>query len=222
MNQNEISNILQQGSKEWKMKRLGKVTASRVKDVMAKGVKGNYLKAREDYMWQCVMGRFGIMNDDQFVTKAMKHGNDVEPFARANYEQLNNCMTSEIDFIDHPFIKNFGCSPDAKIVKNLLEIKCPMPQTHFQWLIDDVVPAEHELQMYAQMACFPDAEWNDFFSFAHPMNEESLPIPEGLKVFQKRLMRDNEKIKEIEFEVAKFNSEVDEIYTKLAEKLGAK
>lgn len=219
MNQNEIKTLLQQGSKEWKQKRLGKVTASRVKDVMAKGVKGNYLKCREDYLWQCVMGRFGIMNDDQFVTKAMKHGNDVEPFARANYEQINNVMTSEIDFINHHNIANFGCSPDSLIGKNLLEIKCPTPQTHFIWLMEDVIPEEHLLQMHSQMACFHDAEWNDFFSFCHPMNEDSLPIPEGLKVFQKRLIRDNEKIKEIEFEVAKFNAEVEEIYIKLKEKL---
>lgn len=218
----EIRAILQQGSKEWKQKRLGKVTASRVKDVMAKGAKGQYLKVRQDYLWEVTMGRFGFMNDDQFVTKAMKHGNDTEPFARAMYEQRNNVFATEIDFINHPFVKNFGCSPDACIERNICEIKCPMPETHFTWILEDIVPEEHLLQMHAQMACRTDAEWNDFFSFFKPMGEDSLPVPEGMQIFQKRLMRDNQKIAEIEFEVTKFNMEVDEMVLKIKSKIGLK
>jgi hypothetical protein len=48
--------MTEQGTIEWKLERLGHVTASRVADVLAK-IKSGEAKTREDYRWELVTQR---------------------------------------------------------------------------------------------------------------------------------------------------------------------
>ncbi len=201
---------IEQQTKEWGKLRLGKCTSSRIFDILP-GKRGGYLKSRIDYRDECVMGRFGISPEPQYVSKAMERGVECEGFARYHYEQKNGVIVEQTSFIDHPMIPNSGCSPDALIGKNALEIKCPNSGTHFDYIITGVVPEEYKPQMAWQMACI-GAEWVDFVSFDDR-------CPEGLRYFQIRYMRDNDYIAMLESEVVSFNKEVDDRFEILSKKL---
>lgn len=204
--------MTEQGSLEWKQMRLGKVTASRVADVIAK-TKSGYSTSRNNYMTELAIERFGMM-PESFTNSAMAHGTETEPFARATYEIKNNVMVEEIAFIDHPTIAMSGASPDGVIGDGLLEIKCPNSATHFDYLLTGVVPDKYKAQMGWQMAC-SGAKWCDFVSF-------DSRVPEGLQYFEIRYMRDDIYIAMLEKEVTQFLIEVEEKYQLLYKKLNLK
>lgn len=201
--------MVKQGSDAWKQMRAGRVTASRVADVIAK-TKSGYSASRANYMTELVIERFGVLND-LFTNDAMQWGTETEPLARIEYEKRNLVTVDQVDFVDHPTIKMTGASPDGIVSEGLLEIKCPNSKTHFEYLLAGVVPEKYKPQMAWQMAC-TGAQWVDFVSY-------DPRVPEGLQYFQIRYERDNDYIAELEAEVIKFLSEVDAMYLQLKDKL---
>jgi len=198
-----------QGTLEWKQMRAGKVTASRIADVIAK-TKTGYSASRANYMTELVIQRFGVISDG-FTNSAMQWGTETEPLARIEYESRNLVSVDEVDFIDHPTIKMAGCSPDGLVGNALLEIKCPNSSTHFEYLLAGEVPDKYKPQMAWQMAC-TGAQWCDFVSY-------DPRVPDGLKYFQITYGRNDEYIAELESEVIKFLGEVDTMYQQLKDKL---
>lgn len=203
---------MEQGSKEWFDARYGRVTASRVADVIAK-TKSGYSASRANYMTEIVIERFGVVNE-KFTNDAMQWGTEQEPFARANYEIKNNVIVKECGFIDHPTIEMAGASPDGIVGAGLLEIKCPNSKTHFEYLLAGVVPEKYKPQMAWQMAC-TGAQWVDFVSY-------DPRVPEGLQYFQIRYERNDNYIAELEAEVIKFLDEVNTMHIQLKDKLNEK
>lgn len=185
-----------QGSEEWKALRLGKVTASRVADVIAK-TKSGYSASRANYMAQLIAERLTGTLAETYINAAMQHGTDTEPEARAAYEFYQGVTVEEIAFVPHPKIDQAGCSPDGLVGDDgLVEIKCPNTATHLDTLLGQSVPSKYEAQMQFQMAC-TGRQWCDFVSYDPRM-------PENMRVFVKRLNRDDRRIKEIEGEIASF------------------
>ena len=198
---------IEQGSKEWHLSRLGKVTASRIADVLSKGKSGESA-SRKNYRTELVVQRLTGVPGESFTNAAMEWGTATEPFARIAYESEMGIFVNQVAFIDHPSISNFGCSPDGLIADDgLLEIKCPNSSTHIEYLTDDKPPSKYVLQMQCQMAV-TGRQWCDFVSF-------DPRLPEDLQLFVVRLNRDVEYIKAMEVEVEKFLSEVEEMFTKL-------
>ena len=114
-----------QRSPEWFAARLGKVTASRVADVIAK-TKTGYSTSRENYMAQLICERMTGQRQESFTNAAMEWGTETEPLARAAYEAHANVLVDEVGIIDHPFIPMSAASPDGLIrYDGMLEIKCP-------------------------------------------------------------------------------------------------
>lgn len=196
-----------QGSPEWFAQRLGKVTASRIKDVMAKGKTGE-AATRASYRAQLVAERLSGKVAEGFTTASMKWGTDCEPLARAAYEAETGNLVTEVAMIQHQAIKNAGASPDGMIGEDgLVEIKCPETKTHIDTILSDKAPAEYILQMQWQMAC-TGRKWVDFVSFDPRM-------PNEMQIFIKRVTRDEAKIAEIENEVEKFLAEIEQTIQKL-------
>lgn len=195
-----------QGSTEWRLLRAGKVTASRIADVMAR-TKSGYGAARENYLTELVIERFGVISDG-FTNAAMQWGTEQEPFAREQYELESGALVEQVAFVDHPFIEMAGASPDGLVgIDGLLEIKCPNSATHFNYLLEGVVPEKYKPQMAWQMAC-TNRLWCDFVSY-------DPRVPEGLQYFQIRYERDDDYIREIEAEVNKFLDELEARYLDL-------
>jgi putative phage-type endonuclease len=193
--------MMDQGTEEWFTIRIGKVTASRVADVIAK-TKTGYSATRDNYMAQLVCERLTGQKGESFTNAAMQHGTDTEPLARAAYEALKDVLVDEVGFVPHPSIIMAGASPDGLVGEDgLLEIKCPNTATHIETLLSQSVPGKYNTQMQFQMAC-TGRQWCDFVSFDNR-------LPDELQLFVKRVPRDNEFIKQMEDEVVKFLNELD-------------
>jgi len=198
---------MEQRTEEWFAVRCGKVTASRIKDVIAK-TKTGYGASRKNYAAQLVVEIMTRKPVESFTNAAMQWGTDTEPMARDAYEMRFDGIVEEVGFIPHPVITQSGASPDGLIGGDgMLEIKCPNTATHIEWLLAGEVPSEHKPQMSWQMAC-SGRKWCDFVSFDPRMHEKH-------QFFSVRYERDNTYIKDLEDEVTKFLEEVNETVSKL-------
>ena len=198
---------MEQGSDSWFQVRIGKVTASRVADVIAK-TKTGYSATRDNYMAQLVCERLTGQKGESFSNAAMQHGTDTEPLARAAYEALQDVLVDEVGFVPHPSIIMAGASPDGLVGDDgLLEIKCPNTATHIETLLSQSVPGKYNTQMQFQMAC-TGRQWCDFVSFDNR-------LPTELQLFVKRVPRDNVFIRLIEAEIVQFIAELDDKINKL-------
>jgi putative phage-type endonuclease len=200
--------VLSQGTEAWKLLRAGKVTASRIADVIKK-IKVGESTGRRDYRIQLVTERLtGLPTDYGYESYDMRWGSDQEPFARIAYEDRRNLHVEQIAFAQHPTLEFAGASPDGLIGEDgLIEIKCPRSFTHINTILDDVVPEDYKPQMLWQMACTGRA-WCDFVSYDPRM-------PEHLRLFIKRFHRDEAAIQTITEEVILFLGEVQELTEKL-------
>lgn len=199
---------MQQGSAEWFAARLGKVTASRVADVVAK-TKSGPSASRKNYAAELILERLTGQATETFTSAAMQWGIDTEPQARAGYEFLTDSTVETVGFIDHPLIDMSGASPDGLVGNDgLIEIKCPIPATHLDTLRSGKVPERYITQMQWQMACTGRA-WCDFVSF-------DPRFPENLQMFRERIERDADRIAELEREVTIFLSEIAEAVRQLS------
>jgi putative phage-type endonuclease len=208
---------VEQGSREWFDARLGMVTSSRVADAISflsrkstKGEKGDETQARKRLRFELALERLTKTPSDHYVSKWMEEGKTNEPLARTEYEQLTRCEVDLVGFAFHDRIKDAGASPDGIVGEDgLIEIKCPAPYTHMEYLLAGVVPAEYQPQMLWQMAC-TDRQWCDFVSHYPSQN-----MPRELRTFIIRFPRDDERIRAMEAQVEQFLGEVDEMVERL-------
>jgi putative phage-type endonuclease len=191
-----------QGSIEWQAARAGKVTASRMGDVIAK-IKSGEAAARRDYRAQLVAEILtGVAQDSTYMNDEMRWGVEHEPLGAGAYELHIGALVDTVGLVLHPTIDRSAASPDRLVGKDgLVEIKCPKTATHLQYLLDGSVPPAYEPQMLWQMACCERA-WCDFASY-------DPRLPERMRLFVKRLPRDDIRIKELEREVHVFLADVD-------------
>ena len=192
---------IEQRSDEWFAQRLGKVTASRVADVIAK-TKTGYSTSRENYMAQLVVERLTQTKAESYTNAAMQWGTDQEPFARAAYEAAQGVMVEEVGFVPHPTIEWAGASPDGLVGDDgLVEIKCPNTATMIEALLTKKVPQKYFTQMQFQLSC-TGRKWCDYVVFDPRM-------PAKAQLFVTRVERDDAYIAEIEAEIVKFLAEVE-------------
>ena len=193
--------MIEQGSDAWKQMRLGRATASRMADICAT-TKTGWGASRANYAAQLIAERLTGVVADSYSNAAMEWGNACEPEARAVYSFSTDLPVTLIDFVPHPSIPMSGASPDGLVGDDgLVEIKCPQTATQIDTLLKRTVPEKYILQMQWQMAC-TGRQWCDFVSYDPRM-------PENLRLFVKRIERDNALIADLEVKVAAFLLEVD-------------
>ena len=201
--------MIEQGTPEWHQLRLGKVTASRVSDVMAK-IKTGESASRKNYRAELVVQRLTGLPSESFTNAAMEWGTATEPMARIAYEIEKEVLVEQVGFIEHPTIAMFGCSPDGLVHDGMIEIKCPNSATHIEYLTDNKAPAKYINQMQCQMAV-TGKKWCDFVSF-------DPRLPEDLQLFVVRVERDQKYIDSMEVEVVEFLTEVEGMVNQLKER----
>lgn len=193
--------VIEQGSDAWHELRRGKVTASRVADILAK-TKTGPSASRQNYLIELALQRITKTIQPSYTNDAMAWGTATEPQARVAYEVKTGNFVDQVPFIDHPTIEWFGCSPDGLVDKDgLLEIKCPNSATHWEYFKSKEPPKKYFIQMQAQMAV-TGAKWCDFVSFDPRM-------PERSQLLIVNVPRDPEFILYMEAEIKQFLSEVD-------------
>lgn len=192
----EIFNC-EQGTAEWKACRLGIPTASRFKDVLAKG-EG---KTRRRYLLDLMGERLTGECAETFSNAHMERGQVMEDEARALYAFMTDLECDRVGFIRSG---DKGCSPDSLIDKDgMVEIKTKLPALQLECIFADKLPSEHVAQVQGAL-WVAEREWIDFVSYW-----PRLPL------FVKRVYRDEDYIKNLAAEIARFNSEMLELIEKL-------
>ena len=192
---------VEQRTPEWFATRCGKVTASRIGDLMAK-TKTGWGATRANYAAQLVAERLTQSVEPGYSNAAMAWGVEQEANARVCYEFDRGVTVEEIAFIDHPTIAMSGASPDGIIgLDGMVEIKCPGTAKHIATLTGAAIDGGYLKQMQWQMAC-AGRDWCDFVSY-----DPRLPVEMQLHV--RRVERDDEAIAEMEAAVSDFLAEVD-------------
>ena len=198
---------MEQRTEEWFAARIGKVTASRVADVIAK-TKSGYSASRDNYMAQLICERLTGQQGESFTNAAMTWGTETEPLARSAFEAYADVMVEEVGFVPHPTIEMSGASPDGLVgLFGMLEIKCPNTATHIDTLLSQIVPGKYITQMQWQMRCC-ERQWCEFVSF-------DPRLPQDLQLFVKRVEFDPEYVAMLEKEVIQFLAELDDKVNKL-------
>ena len=197
---------MEQRTDEWFAARIGKVTASRVADVIAK-TKSGYGASRANYLADLVVERLTGQKTQGFSNAAMEWGTEQEPHARAAYSAKTGILVEEVGFIDHPTVAMSGASPDGFAEEGLIEVKCPNTATHLEYVLAELPPLKYFTQMQWQMAC-TGRPWCDFVSF-------DPRLPERLQLLIVRVPRDDVYIAMLEAEVKKFLAELDDNLNKL-------
>ena len=194
-----MSDLLQ-GSDEWKEYRLGKVTASRLSDVLAT-TKNGYSASRANYMAELICERLTGAAAEHFVSKEMQWGTEHEEEARVAYEEKTGEIVQQVGFIDHPTIPMCGASPDGFVsTDGGVEIKCPNTATHISTLLSGKADSRYYAQMQWNMEC-SGRRWWDFVSYDPRM-------PGRLRLFVARVPYDAHFISKACIEVGKFLDEL--------------
>lgn len=202
----------EQGTEEWFRERLGKVTASRVSDVIAKTKTGGGA-SRANYMAELIAERLTGVPAEKYTNAAMQWGLDTEAEAATAYAFRANADLETIGFVPHPKIAMSGASPDRLVGKiGLAEIKCPNTSTHIDTLLGASIADKYVVQTQWQMAC-TGRKWTDWVSYDPRM-------PENMRLFIKRINRDEGRIAELEKLVIEFLAELDQKTAALRKQYG--
>lgn len=202
----------EQRTEEWFAKRCGKFTGSRFVDVMAKSKRdGKPLKAYSDLVWDLVVERMTGQAQDGVDSFAMRHGRDVEPYARQEYELVTGLAVEQIDFVQHPEYSFVGCSPDGLIGDDGgLEMKCPKDSAiHLQRFLDGM--GDEFIPQVQGCLWVTGRDWWDWVSYDPRM-------PESHRLLRLRIERDDKYIKTLEESVLAAESEVLSIIEQLNRK----
>jgi len=154
----------EQGSDEWIAARLGVPSASMFGKIIT--TQGKWSTQADAYINQLVAEKLTGEQTYVYQNEHMARGTELEPEARAMYEFIKEVEVNEVGFCLHDTL-DAGCSPDGLIAEDGgLEIKCPAPATHVEYLKAGVLPSKYKQQV---MGCLwiTGREWWDFVSY-HP------------------------------------------------------
>ncbi|MFQ6309878.1 lambda exonuclease family protein [Lysobacter capsici] len=220
---------MEQRSEAWFDARTGRITASRMSDVMAftvgEGVwksgprKGQAkvsvpLKARTDYIHQLAAERITGKPRKQVKAWALQWGQDVEPAAQAAYEAETGVIVERCGFVIHPAYDFIGASPDFQVGEaGGGEIKCPESSEVHLTTLADGLPSEHVEQIQGGL-WVTGRQWWDFVSF-HP------DFPPHLRLYIQRVERDEPYIAKLADACISLDAEVRAIVDQLNHKEAA-
>jgi putative phage-type endonuclease len=179
----------------------------------------NFLKSgkssaeRDKYMLEVACELITGTQQEHYVSQAMEIGIQYESEARRAYFLRTGVDPKQTGFVLHPTLDYFGASPDGLLGKDgVLELKCPLPSTHWAYIRDGVVPDIYVPQVQAQMLCC-ERQYADFVSYCPP---ELYPdVPARFRLFIKRIEASPQLHRAMEDAVTTFMGEVAALVKKL-------
>jgi hypothetical protein len=194
------------------MARLGKLTASRMADAIAT-TKSGFAASRDNLMTEYLLERLTGVPTENFTNAYMQWGIEREPEAREAYALSTFATIEQVGFVDHPTIGNFGCSPDGLVEdEGMIQIKCPSTKVHVSTLLGSPISSNYLTQIQVEMAC-TGRKWSDYVSY-------DPRVPEPMRLFVKRIHRDDILITKLEKQAIVFLQELDEMLEALKSKFG--
>jgi hypothetical protein len=190
----------EQGTPEWHKARLGIPTASKFQTIVAKGRGGGESKGRKEYLYKLAGERLTGEPMHHYQNDHMERGKEMEDEARELYSFARQQECQRVGFIRNA---SKGCSPDSLIGNDGgLEIKTKLPHLQLEVLDADEVPSEHVAQLQGFLLV-TGRQWIDFVSYWP-----------GLKLFVKRVHRDEKYIATLKVAIDEFNDELDALVRK--------
>lgn len=154
-----IIHDVEQGSYEWHQIRLGKITSTRLKKVMAKDNMSlvDELIAEEET---------GLSDDDGFVSEDMQRGIDLEPLAIKEYESITGNSVTRYGIMQSDELPILCQSPDGYVgTEGAIEVKCPRTKTHVKYIRQGKIPNDYKEQVWCYFMVNPNLQWLDFISY---------------------------------------------------------
>jgi hypothetical protein len=210
MNNGDDPRKLIQRSEEWWQYRCGKVTASRLYDVVKLNQNGKPSAKRAAYLNELIGEIITGRPADMKSVRSLDERAALEPEARIAYSWETDNEVEEVGCIPHPTIGRFACSPDGLIRRSGgLEIKSLDAANHLRALEGDQSIIEEYLpQCNGNLACSGRKWWD--LAFYHPY------MPAGMKLKIVRVHRQPETIALLEAEVRNFLAEIDKRIAKVS------
>lgn len=195
--------MIEQRSDDWFAARAGKITASRMHDVMTERERGEFKTgprkgqpkpqplALVNYAHQLAAERLTGKPRKQVKAAALAWGQTVEPAAVAAYQAETGVIVELAEFTLHPVHDFIGASPDFLVGDDGGgEIKSPeSSEVHLQTLLTGL-PPEHIEQIQGGL-WVTGRQWWDFVSY-HP------DFGPDLRLYIQRVPRDDEYIAGLE------------------------
>jgi len=159
-----IVHDLIQGSAEWLNARLGLPTASCFSQIITPT--GKESTQADAYMNKLLAEILTGKPAEFEQTEWMARGNELEDAAAQFYAFQNDVTLEKIGFVTD-INRTMGCSPDRLIGDDgLLEIKCPAPWTHVDYLLNQKIDQKYKPQIQGQLL-ITGRKWCDIISY-HP------------------------------------------------------
>jgi len=154
-----IIHDVEQGSYDWHQLRIGKITSTRLKKVMAKDNLSlvDELIAEEET---------GLSDDDGFVSEEMQRGIDLEPLAIKEYESITGNSVTRYGLLQSDELPILCQSPDGYVgIEGAIEVKCPKTKNHVKYIRQGKIPNEYKEQVWTYFMVNPNLKWLDFISY---------------------------------------------------------
>ena len=176
-----IHGDIEQRSPEWHQLRLGRITGTRIAEMVA-GKPATFENLCRKVAAEIITG---VSADKPFqTTDAMQHGIDTEDDARTEYEIETMTHVKQVGFVSGGDL--YGVSPDGLIGDDgLVEIKCPQANTHIGYLLKaGSAWKAYKWQIMGQL-WVTGRDWCDFVSYCPQ-------FPEGQKLLIETVERNDE------------------------------
>jgi putative phage-type endonuclease len=188
---------IEQQSVAWFQAKCGRVTGTRFKNLISKDITDSYKDLVTNIVCEIITGKM----EETYSNALMEYGLETEPEARKEYETITGIEIKQVGFFipdeDHKYHEWIGISPDGLIESDgMIEIKCPLARTHFEYIEAGKLPSEYRYQIQGQLFV-SGLKWCDFMSY----------VP-GMKPFIIRVYPDLELFKEFEIRLDKLIEQV--------------
>lgn len=200
---------VEQGGEEWVKHRLGIPTGSQFDRIMTP--KKMQLSASADGFIAELIGEalspYLPERAETFTSRAIEWGRQTEEEARKYYAMERDATVTNGGFCTTDDGR-LGCSPDGLVGDDgCLEIKCPQPGTHVQYLIDGGLPDSYKCQVHGHLVV-TGRKWCDFLSYSI-----------GLPPFLIRVEPDEFTLKLSQVIYEQFLPRYDELLAKIKERM---
>lgn len=202
----EIKN-LEQRTPEWIQYRLGKITGTRLKNIL----KADNLPLVQEMLAEVVSKSI----EEIPINSAMRRGIEKEPEAIELYQQMTGEILESVGFCMSDENDYFCLSPDAFTLdrKGAVEVKCPSSKTHIKYILDDKIPTEYLPQVCQYFIVNEKLEYLDFVTFDDRVEDIPIYI---IRITREEL---SDKIFEFKEKALKFIDKFEKYYSKLQLKI---
>ena len=198
---------VEQRTPEWIEYRLGKITGTRLKEVL----RSDNLPLIYEMIAEVVSKQI----EEIPVNKSMQRGIDLEPVVRQLYQDKYNEIIEEVGFCLSDENDYLALSPDGFTLdrKGAIEIKCPSTKTHVKYILDDKIPTDYLPQVCMYFIVNTELEWLDFITY----DDRFIELP--MYVIHVTREEISDKIFEFKTKIDKFTEKFEKYYSKLSSKM---